>query len=201
MLDDVLSAVDAQVARWILHNAILGPFMDQKTRILCTHNVQVDVFFGYPHVYLRPKLSQTLSRIYWLIESKDLSQQCQSWKNSSIFILKEFCDIFENECKVCFQLSQAISSADMVVVMDKGQVTWVGSSVDLAVSSYPAFSPQNEFDALSDVQGKELSMADSIQVSHSHLPERESNHVSEEVQEIVEAESRKEGRVELAVYK
>lgn len=135
MLDDVLSAVDAQVARWILHNAILGPFMDQKTRILCTHNVQ------------------------------------------------------------------AISSADMVVVMDKGQVTWVGSSVDLAVSSYTAFSPQNEFDALSDVQGKELSMADSIQVSHSHLPERESNHVSEEVQEIVEAESRKEGRVELAVYK
>ncbi|XP_061981764.1 ABC transporter C family member 13 isoform X2 [Populus nigra] len=135
MLDDVLSAVDAQVARWILHNAILGPFMDQKTRILCTHNVQ------------------------------------------------------------------AISSADMVVVMDKGQVTWVGSSVDLAVSSYPAFSPQNEFDALSDVQGKELSMADSIQVSHSHLPERESNHVSEEVQEIVEAELRKEGRVELAVYK
>jgi ATP-binding cassette subfamily C (CFTR/MRP) protein 10 len=45
MLDDVLSAVDAQVARWILHNAILGPFMDQKTRILCTHNVQVDVLF------------------------------------------------------------------------------------------------------------------------------------------------------------
>ncbi|KAJ7004812.1 ABC transporter C family member 13 isoform X1 [Populus alba x Populus x berolinensis] len=135
MLDDVLSAVDAQVARWILHNAILGPFMDQKTRILCTHNVQ------------------------------------------------------------------AISSADMVVVMDKGQVTWAGSSADLAVSSYTAFSPQNEFDALSDVQGKELSMADSIQVSHSHLPERDSNHVSEEVQEIVEAESRKEGRVELAVYK
>ncbi|KAJ6388093.1 hypothetical protein OIU77_026626 [Salix suchowensis] len=128
MLDDVLSAVDAQVARWILHNAILGPFMDQKTRILCTHNVQ------------------------------------------------------------------AISSADMVVVMDKGQVTWVGSSVDLAVSSYSAFSPQNEFDALSDVQGKELSMADIIQVSHSHLPERESNHVSEEVQEIIEAESRKRGQ-------
>ncbi|KAJ6346888.1 hypothetical protein OIU76_003553 [Salix suchowensis] len=102
---------------------------------------------------------------------------------------------------LCTHNVQAISSADMVVVMDKGQVTWVGSSVDLAVSSYSAFSPQNEFDALSDVQGKELSMADIIQVSHSHLPERESNHVSEEVQEIIEAESRKEGRVELAVYK
>lgn len=41
MLDDVLSAVDAQVARWILSNGIMGPLMSQKTRILCTHNVQV----------------------------------------------------------------------------------------------------------------------------------------------------------------
>ena len=41
MLDDVLSAVDAQVARWILKNAILGPLVKQQTRVLCTHNVQV----------------------------------------------------------------------------------------------------------------------------------------------------------------
>lgn len=41
MLDDVLSAVDAQVAQWILYNAILGPLMKQCTRVLCTHNVQV----------------------------------------------------------------------------------------------------------------------------------------------------------------
>lgn len=41
MLDDVLSAVDAQVAQWILNNALLGPLMDQKTCLLCTHNVQV----------------------------------------------------------------------------------------------------------------------------------------------------------------
>lgn len=41
MLDDVLSAVDAQVGCWILHNAILGCLMDQKTRVLCTHNIQV----------------------------------------------------------------------------------------------------------------------------------------------------------------
>ncbi|KAF2321524.1 hypothetical protein GH714_000277 [Hevea brasiliensis] len=70
MLDDVLSAVDAEVARLILHNAILGPLMNQKTRVLCTHNVQ------------------------------------------------------------------AISSADMIVVMDKGHVKWVGSSADL---NYAAF--------------------------------------------------------------
>ncbi|KAI5386424.1 hypothetical protein KIW84_072814 [Lathyrus oleraceus] len=31
MLDDVLSAVDVQVARWILHNAILGPLMKGKS--------------------------------------------------------------------------------------------------------------------------------------------------------------------------
>uniref|UniRef100_A0A7N2R4R9 ABC transporter C family member 13 n=1 Tax=Quercus lobata TaxID=97700 RepID=A0A7N2R4R9_QUELO len=40
MLDDVLSAIDAQVAQWILYNAILGPLMKQCTRVLCTHNVQ-----------------------------------------------------------------------------------------------------------------------------------------------------------------
>ncbi|XP_071733419.1 ABC transporter C family member 13-like [Rutidosis leptorrhynchoides] len=40
MLDDVLSAVDAQVASWILSNVILSPFMHHKTCILCTHNIQ-----------------------------------------------------------------------------------------------------------------------------------------------------------------
>lgn len=41
LLDDILSAVDAHVGRSILHNAILGPPMNQQTRILCTHNIQV----------------------------------------------------------------------------------------------------------------------------------------------------------------
>lgn len=41
LLDDILSAVDSQVASWILHRTILGPLMNQKTRILCTHNPQV----------------------------------------------------------------------------------------------------------------------------------------------------------------
>lgn len=46
MLDDVLSAVDAQVGRWILYNAIKGPLMKDKTCVLSTHNVQV--FFLNP---------------------------------------------------------------------------------------------------------------------------------------------------------
>ncbi|KAI5412072.1 hypothetical protein KIW84_056943 [Lathyrus oleraceus] len=83
MLDDVLSAVDVQVAQWILHNAILGPLMKGKTRLLCTHNIQ------------------------------------------------------------------AISSVDMVVVLDKGHVKWMGSSADFPTSSYTTFSPLNEMDSTS----------------------------------------------------
>nr|AIU41639.1 ABC transporter family protein [Hevea brasiliensis] len=135
MLDDVLSAVDAEVARLILHNAILGPLMNQKTRVLCTHNVQ------------------------------------------------------------------AISSADMIVVMDKGHVKWVGSSADLSVSSFSAFSPQNDFDILPNLQGQELSKNTSIEGRKSFSLEEEFIHISEEAQEIVEVEQRKEGKVELAVYK
>ncbi|OAY37002.1 hypothetical protein MANES_11G066800v8 [Manihot esculenta] len=135
MLDDVLSAVDAEVARFILHNAILGPLMDQKTRVLCTHNVQ------------------------------------------------------------------AISSADMIVVLDKGHVKWVGSSADLSVSSYSAMSPHNEFDISPNVQEQELRISTSIEGRKSYTLEKEFIHTSEEAQEIVEVELRKEGKVELAVYK
>lgn len=89
----------------------------------------------------------------------------------------------------------------MIVVMDKGYVKWVGSSADLAVSSYSAFSPQNEFDTLSYVQGQELSIDDSIQGRQGLLEEKDSARVSEEAQEIIEVELRKEGRVAISVYK
>ncbi|XP_050232753.1 ABC transporter C family member 13 isoform X2 [Mercurialis annua] len=135
MLDDVLSAVDAEVARCILQNAILGPLLVEKTRLLCTHNVQ------------------------------------------------------------------AISSADMVVIMEKGHVKWIGSSTDLAMSSYSAFSPQNEFDTLSYVQEKELIANTSSESRKSPSLDEESIKVSEGAQEIFEPEQRKEGRVELSVYK
>ncbi|KAK7843264.1 abc transporter c family member 13 [Quercus suber] len=134
MLDDVLSAVDAQVAQWILYNAILGPLMKQCTRVLCTHNVQ------------------------------------------------------------------AISSADLVVLMEKGHVKWVGSSADLSVSSYSAFSPLNEFDTSLHIQRQECSMAANTEGKQSLL-EKSTTHVSEEAEEIIEVELRKEGRVELTVYK
>lgn len=69
MLDDVLSAVDAEVARFILHNAILGPLMDQKTRVLCTHNVQVVVL----NPVLLLECSHLLFKIYNLVGRKIIS--------------------------------------------------------------------------------------------------------------------------------
>ena len=44
LLDDILSAVDAQVAQCILDNAIHGPLLNQRTRVLCTHNQQVSYY-------------------------------------------------------------------------------------------------------------------------------------------------------------
>ncbi|GJS53980.1 ABC transporter C family member 13 [Tanacetum coccineum] len=88
LLDDVLSAVDAQVASWIISNAILSPLMTQKTRILCTHNIQ------------------------------------------GIYAV----------------------AADMVVIMDKGQVKWVGSPADCSSSTYAAFVRQEEIKTSSETK-------------------------------------------------
>lgn len=97
--------------------------------------------------------------------------------------------------------SQAISSADMVVVMDKGQVKWIGNSADLAVSSYSGFWSTNEFDTSLHMQKQEISTNASSANKQSLLQEKDVISVSDEVQEIIEAEQRKEGRVELTVYK
>ncbi|KAK9281952.1 hypothetical protein L1049_004861 [Liquidambar formosana] len=135
MLDDVLSAVDAQVAQWILYNAILGPLMGQQTCILCTHNIQ------------------------------------------------------------------AITSADMIVVMDKGHVKWVGSSAELSVSSYSVFSSLNVPNEASQVQRQGCSTNTSTEPKQSLHLERDIIPLSEGAQEVIEVELRKKGRVELTVYK
>ena len=38
MLDDVLSAVDAHVANWLVKHLIQGPLLADKTRIVATHS-------------------------------------------------------------------------------------------------------------------------------------------------------------------
>lgn len=96
--------------------------------------------------------------------------------------------------------SQAISSADLVVEMEKGHVKWVGSSADLSVSSYSAFSPLNECNTYLHIQ-QEGSLATNNEIEQDLLLEKDATHVSEEAQKIIETELRKEGSVELDVYK
>jgi len=61
LLDDVLSAVDATVGRWLLEYAICG-LLAEKTRILCSHTRSVLFGRGLPvlcckifHACHRPK--------------------------------------------------------------------------------------------------------------------------------------------------
>ncbi|XP_023634190.1 ABC transporter C family member 13 isoform X2 [Capsella rubella] len=127
LLDDVLSAVDSQVGCWILQRALLGPLLNKKTRVMCTHN------------------------------------------------------------------SQAISCADIVVVMDKGKVKWSGPVINIPKSIYPTVSLTNDFDMSSP----------------NHFTKRKEplSTKKEDVDEISEAadiiklEERKEGRVEVMVYR
>ncbi|KAL3835470.1 hypothetical protein ACJIZ3_010206 [Penstemon smallii] len=133
LLDDVLSAVDAHVACSILQNAIFGPLLNQKTRILCTHN------------------------------------------------------------------TQAIHMADMVVVMDKGRVKWEGSPNDSSFTSYISFLSPDEFNTFSEVHNKEK--LSNIPSGSKDAHEVECVSTSHEAQDIIEVETRKEGRVELSVYK
>ncbi|XP_073104173.1 ABC transporter C family member 13 isoform X5 [Elaeis guineensis] len=131
LLDDVLSAVDSQVACWILQRTILGPLVNKKTRVLCTHNVQ------------------------------------------------------------------AISSADMIVIMDRGHVKWAGMSASFFVSPYLAtYVPNNSKFLL-----KESIICASDELRSNLLLESDFSMTSEEAQETAETEFRKEGRVELSVYK
>ncbi|XP_074354051.1 ABC transporter C family member 13 isoform X2 [Apium graveolens] len=131
LLDDVLSAVDAEVAQWILSNAILGPLMNQKTRILCTHNLQ------------------------------------------------------------------AISSADTVVLIDKGRVRWVGSPLQSSISSYIPPCLREDF----IISFKDQNQDNDVDAQESILMESDDIHVLEEAPYSLEDEQRKEGRVEPVTYK
>lgn len=48
LFDDILSAVDSQVASCILEKAIMGHQLMQKTRLLSTHNLQFSFLFPRP---------------------------------------------------------------------------------------------------------------------------------------------------------
>lgn len=133
MLDDVLSAVDAQVASWILSKAILSPIMNHKTRVLCTHNIQ------------------------------------------------------------------AIFAADIVVIMEKGQVKWVGSPSECSSSSYASFVKPEELN--SSYSEAQVESEDTfMEVQERVATESECIDIIDTTDNIIRAEERKEGRVETTVY-
>ncbi|CAA0827331.1 multidrug resistance-associated protein 11 [Striga hermonthica] len=130
LLDDILSAVDSHVGRSILQNALLGPVMNGKTRILCTHNIQ------------------------------------------------------------------AIQSADLVVVMDKGRVKWVGSPSDPSISSYISFLSLDEVNTSTGIQNNK-----NLPIESEQNQELDCISTSIDAQAVIEVETRKEGSVEATVYK
>ncbi|KAL2936589.1 ABC transporter C family member 13 [Bienertia sinuspersici] len=156
LLDDVLSAVDAQVARCILDNVIHGPLMSQRTCVLCTHNIQVihsAIFMSYN----------------WVLENDN--QHRNHW---------------------------AILSADIVVIMSKGHVKLVGSPADLALSA--EFSAHTAGSSLLPINSQEKSVDSSYEVGVNSC-EAKDIQICREAEETVDLEERKEGKVELSVYR
>nr|QVT92351.1 ABC transporter [Salvia miltiorrhiza] len=100
---------------------------------------------------------------------------------------------------LCTHNIQAIYQADMVVVMDNGHVKWVGSPADSSLTSYVSFLSLNDFDTFTEAQRNEK--LPSLNGETEKPRELDSISTSNEAQDIVEVEARKEGRVESAVYK
>lgn len=94
--------------------------------------------------------------------------------------------------------SQAIYAADMVVEMDKGRVKWLGTPSDLNVSSYLAFPSIDNCSVSSEIQAEERS---SFAIEAKEEVQEDDSGYLNGVHGTIEAETRKEGRVELVVYK
>lgn len=92
---------------------------------------------------------------------------------------------------------KAISAADMIVLMEKGTVKWTGTSTDFLSSQHSSICKSN----VSDNFSSNLVEKESDELESSILPECDYGGTSQELQENVEEESRKEGLVEFSVYK
>ncbi|KAL6606766.1 hypothetical protein ACP70R_042419 [Stipagrostis hirtigluma subsp. patula] len=136
LFDDILSAVDSQVASWILEKAIMGPQLKRKTRLISTHNLQ------------------------------------------------------------------AISAADMIVVMANGLVKWVGTLESFSSTPYSRISkPDSSSQPSTSVFEKDKTPSFSCESKTHVLLDDDSVVAYGEQNNQVGAEARKEGRVELSVYK
>lgn len=88
--------------------------------------------------------------------------------------------------------------------MEKGRIKWMGTPSDLTVSSYLALPSIDKLSCSSEVEVEvEVEEKESIFTSEAkeEVQEQDCLHILEVVQETVESEARKEGRVEPVVYK
>lgn len=89
----------------------------------------------------------------------------------------------------------------MVIVMDRGKVKWIGNPTTLSGSSYVAFTPLNELDTTECIQGRHCQVIERSETHKHFLDEKEDMNAPNGVTETVDDEMRKEGRVQLSVYK
>ncbi|GFP93552.1 ABC transporter c family member 13 [Phtheirospermum japonicum] len=97
---------------------------------------------------------------------------------------------------LCTHNIQAIYMADTVIVMDKGHVKWAGSPADSSISSYISFLSLDGFNSFTQVQNSEK-----LSNEPEKTQELECITSSNDAQDTIEVEARKEGRVEATVYK
>ncbi|XP_021717121.1 ABC transporter C family member 13-like isoform X2 [Chenopodium quinoa] len=139
LLDDVLSAVDAQVARSILDNVIHGPLMNQQTCVLCTHNIQA-ILSADIVVYMSKGCVKLVGSPADLASCSEFSAHTalspllpvQNQEKS----VESICEVNENssEEKECIQIS---SEAEETVELEERKE----GNVELAVyRKYAAFS-------------------------------------------------------------
>lgn len=95
-------------------------------------------------------------------------------------------------------MRQAILSADIVVLMNKGCVKLVGSPADLSsCSEYSAHTALSPLLVLNQVK----SVESCLETESSSSQEKECIQIFEETEETIDLEERKEGKVELSVYR
>ena len=112
-------------------------------------------------------------------------------------MLKEQC----NFPFVSFSVSQAIAAADMIVVMANGLIKWFGTQESFLATPYSRISkPDNSSPTSYAASVKDKTPMVTCELKTDDILE-DSVVSYEETKDQVEEEARKQGKVELGVYK
>ncbi|KAK9149846.1 hypothetical protein Scep_008603 [Stephania cephalantha] len=174
----------------IRDNILFGNCYDAKryseVLVACALNVDISLMIGGDQSYIGEK-GVNLSGG----QKARLALARALYHGADIFLLDDVLSAVD---------AQAISSADMIVVMDKGYVKWTGSLAEFTVSQYSRIISLNN-SILSPTQRLTEERSTHLLDNSEHfiLPDEDPSNISKEIQ--VDAESRKEGRVELDIYK